>query len=31
MTFIFGTLFFVLVVGLLDRGVPWPAPERGGR
>lgn len=29
MSFIVGTLFFVLVVGLLDRGVGWPGPSRG--
>lgn len=26
MQFILATLFFVLVVGLLDRGVAWPSP-----
>ena len=24
MPFILGIVFFVLVVGLVDRGVPWP-------
>jgi hypothetical protein len=30
MQFILGVIFFVVVVGLVDRGVPWPrcgAPE----
>ncbi len=26
MTFILATLFFVVVIGLLDRRLPWPAP-----
>jgi len=26
MIFIVATLFFVLLVGLLDRGVGWPKP-----
>lgn len=29
MAFILGTLFFVLVVGLIDRGVGWPSPREG--
>jgi len=30
MVFILATLFFVLVVGLLDRGVGWPAAGGDG-
>lgn len=28
MQFILGTLFFVVVVGLLDARLPWPRPAR---
>jgi hypothetical protein len=31
MQFILGVIFFVIVVGLIDAGLPWPAPNRGSR
>jgi hypothetical protein len=27
MQFILGVIFFVIVVGLVDAGLPWPAPK----
>jgi len=29
MQFILGVIFFVIIVGAVDAGLPWPAP--GGR
>jgi hypothetical protein len=31
MQFILGVIFFVIIVGLVDAGLPWPAPERRSR
>jgi hypothetical protein len=30
MSFVIGVILFVVVVGLLDRRVPWPRAPRGG-
>lgn len=30
MAFILGVIFFVVVVGLLDARLPWPAPRSRG-
>jgi hypothetical protein len=27
MQFILGVIFFVIVVGLVDAGLPWPPPK----
>lgn len=27
MQFILGVIFFVIVVGLVDAGLPWPTPK----
>jgi hypothetical protein len=29
--FILGVIFFVIVVGLVDAGLPWPAPKGRSR
>jgi hypothetical protein len=31
MAFILGVIFFVIIVGLVDAGLPWPAPEGASR
>jgi hypothetical protein len=31
MAFILGVIFFVIIVGLIDAGLPWPAPVGGSR
>jgi hypothetical protein len=31
MQFILGVIFFVIVVGLVDAGLPWPAPKGPSR
>jgi hypothetical protein len=31
MQFILGVIFFVIVVGFVDAGLPWPAPEEQAR
>jgi hypothetical protein len=31
MQFILGVIFFVIVVGLVDAGLPWPAPKGRSR
>jgi hypothetical protein len=31
MQFILGTLFFVVVIGILDARLPWPGYRRNGR
>jgi hypothetical protein len=31
MQFILGVIFFVLVVGLVDAGLPWPVPNGRSR
>jgi hypothetical protein len=31
MQFILGTLFFVVVIGILDARLPWPRSRRNGR
>jgi len=31
MAFILGTLFFVVVVGVIDARLPWPRPRQPGQ
>jgi hypothetical protein len=31
MAFIVGVIFFVIIVGLVDARLPWPAPEGASR
>jgi hypothetical protein len=30
MAFVLALLLFVVVLGVLDRALPWPSPEDGG-
>lgn len=29
MAFVLGGLYFIVILGLIDRRLPWPAPEGG--
>jgi hypothetical protein len=31
MSFLLGLLLFVVVIGIWDARLPWPAPRTGGR
>jgi hypothetical protein len=31
MQFILGVIFFVIIVGFIDAGLPWPVPNRRSR